>query len=355
MFNAEYRFRGAWAAGCAAIAGIAVVGPCAGCSNDDDAGPPTTPIVINQRNAVKVASEALVTNANLGSTDMAGSPATGSAATAMATALHAVHGAAGPAWQRRLRDTGPANADPTTDACAVSGTVTTVPADTPAGATTVTFDQCVETAGTSMTGTLTYHSLIFHSSDTAFGLTATVDSNVTITQGALSYFEDGAYTLDLQLLEAPNAGLASEVFELRGDDLTYTITNAGAAFEKVALSGFDVRLEVDLSVAPEQTSSTVGYTVASSRLDGEIAVTTTVPLAQITDPAAPRRFPHAGRLLVVGANNTRLQATVLGDESYAPPSGQAQIELQLDVGIGTFGAPIWTSWDELTATAASSD
>ena len=209
MCNAEDRFSGDWASGHAAVAGIALVaGLFGGCSNHDDAGPPTTPVVITQHNAVKVASEALVTNANLGRTGLAGNPSTGSGVAAMATTLHTVHATAMP---RLRRSAGPANAGPTTDACALSGTVTTLAADTAADTTTVTFDDCVEIAGTSMAGMLTYHSLLFSSSDTGFGMTATVDSNVTITQGALGYIEDGGYTLELKLLAA-NDGPASEVF-----------------------------------------------------------------------------------------------------------------------------------------------
>ena len=36
-----------------------------------------------------------------------------------------------------------------------------------------------------------------------------------------------------------------------------------------------------------------------------------------------------------------------------PPAGQGQIELQVDPGTGTFGAPIWTSWAELSAMVAT--
>jgi len=48
-----------------------------------------------------------------------------------------------------------------------------------------------------------------------------------------------------------------------------------------------------------------------------------------------------------------LQITILGDETFTPPAGQGQIELQGDPGTGTFGAPIWTSWAELSAMVAT--
>ena len=43
--------------------------------------------------------------------------------------------------------------------------------------------------------------------------------------------------------------------------------------------------------------------------------------------------------------------TILGDESFTPPAGQGQIELQIDPGTGAFGAPIWTSWGTLSLIA----
>jgi hypothetical protein len=241
------------------------------------------------------------------------------------------------------------------DACGISGTVTTVAADTAAGTARVTFADCVETAGISITGTLTYTGLALTGSDSSLALTATVDSDVTITQGELAYSEVGGYTLDFTVVSASATGVSSEVFDLHGDKLAISVAMRGAPIEHTALIGFDVHVEVDLTAAPEHTTSKISYTVASTRLDGEITVATTIPLAQLTEPATPRRFPYTGRLTISGAGGTRLQVTVLGDETYAPPASQAQLELQLDLGFGTFGAPIWASWDMLSAAAMATD
>lgn len=334
----------------AALVGAVALASLGGCAKEDP-GPPLTPIVIDQHNAVMVASEALVTNANLGSTGMVGSPA--AAAKAAVAALPVMQRAAVSRLQPRLR--GAAPAEPVVEACGISGTVTTVAADSAAGATRVTFADCVETAGISMNGTLAYTGLALTGSDSSLALTATVNSDVTITQGELGYSEVGGYTLDFMVVSAPTTGLTSEVFDLHGDKLAISVTMSGAPLEHLVLTGFDVHFEVDLSATPEHTTSTVSYTVASSRLDGEITVATTTPLAQLTEPATPRRFPYTGRLTISGASGTRLQVTVLGDETYVPPASQAQLELQLDMGFGTFGPPIWASWDMLSATAMSTD
>jgi len=330
----------------AVLAGAGILASLGGCTKEDP-GPPLTPITITKANAVMVASEALVTNANLGSTGLVGSPAAG--AKAAVAALPALQRAA----VSQLRRAAPA--EPMIDACGISGTVTTVAADSAAGTTRVTFENCVETAGISMNGTLKYTGLALTPSDSALALSATVDSDVTITQGELGYAETGGYTLDFTLMSTPTTGLSSEVFDLHGDKLDISVTMGGAPLERIMLAGFDVHFEVDLTAAPERTTSTISYTVASSRLAGEITVATTAPLAQLTEPATPRRFPYTGRLTISGISGTRLQVTVLGDESYTPPASQAQVELQLDMGFGSFGAPIWASWDALSATATATE
>jgi hypothetical protein len=53
--------------------------------------------------------------------------------------------------------------------------------------------------------------------------------------------------------------------------------------------------------------------------------------------------------LITGADKERLQVTILGDETFVPPMGEGQIELQLDSGSGSFGPPTWLNWATLTA------
>jgi hypothetical protein len=45
----------------------------------------------------------------------------------------------------------------------------------------------------------------------------------------------------------------------------------------------------------------------------------------------------------------RLQVTILGDETFVPPAGEGQIELQLDSGTGSFAPAVWLSWATLSA------
>jgi hypothetical protein len=95
--------------------------------------------------------------------------------------------------------------------------------------------------------------------------------------------------------------------------------------------------------------SSFNSTLASSRLNGEITVTTTQEFKQIVDPAERRLYPYTGQLLIAGASSVRLQATILGDETFVPPAGEGQIELQQDSGTGSFGPAVWLSWATLSA------
>jgi hypothetical protein len=79
---------------------------------------------------------------------------------------------------------------------------------------------------------------------------------------------------------------------------------------------------------------------------------TTIPGARDAGISS-RQHPFAGQILISGANHTRLQITILGDETFTPPTGQGQIELQVDPGTGTFGAPIWTRWAERSAVVST--
>lgn len=85
---------------------------------------------------------------------------------------------------------------------------------------------------------------------------------------------------------------------------------------------------------------------APPRLQGHIRVLSTQDIKLGTGT-----YPFTDQILVRGAHHTRLQITILGDEAVTPPAGQGPIELPIDPGTGTFGAPIWTRWPALSVLA----
>ncbi len=179
-------------------------------------------------------------------------------------------------------------------------------------------------------------------------ISANVADALTIVVGAVSYAETGDYAFSFSASKTA-AGISTETFGLTGSSLSISVSKSGAVSDSVTLTNFDFNFEEDLTVSPHQLYSSFNYTLASSKLNGKITVATTREFKQIVDPAETHLYPYAGQLMIEGANSVRLQATILGDETFVPPMGEGQIELQLDSGTGSFGPAIWLSWATLTA------
>lgn len=311
---------------------LALATASAGCGG----GNAQPPLPISESNATSVAAEALITtgldpiSVQLPSGSISGVAATlrslGAGAVQRLTALAA----------------GPQNADGTmTVPCAGGGTSTIVTAGT---TETVTYTNCVQDPTTSaqIDGTIRLTGQFPTSSSTRVSLTESFD--FTVTQGSLTVAESGGFTVVITI--APNPSDSTEE-QVTGDSLNVSLSVGGKLRDQVTLSSFDIDLSNQLTSTDQQVER-FSYDVDSSRLKGHISVMTTQDITQLIDAFMPRRYPFAGQVLISGANLTRLQITILGDESFTPPAGQGQIELQVDPGTGAFGAPIWTSWSELS-------
>jgi archaellin len=308
----------------------------AGCGGSDDSQPP---LVLTEANAPAVAAEALITAGQttsgvqgpLGGLSLAAtSPLPGAGRRAV---QHLAAGATG------AQVAAPGTM---TEACAAGGSTTTVSSSTSA---TVTFSNCQEDASTRINGTLTL-TIKTSSGSTSSDLSFSVSVNLTITAGALSFAESGGYDLSLKSSTDPNA--SGTELQLTGSHLSVSLSG-GAASDKLTLSNFDIDVKQDLSNTPNQQIETIDYDIDSTRLKGHISVMTNDPVKQILDAGIPREFAHAGQVLITGANHTRLQITILGDETFTPPAGQGQVKIELDTGAGSFGAPIWVNWTALKA------
>jgi len=330
----------------------AVAGAAAGCGGGSS-GPATmssmagvnSPLALTQSNANATAAEAIVTPGALSVGTAAGvsaAPASVVPATLRAIDRRVAQGMQPGATAR------PAGAGTVTISCAVGGSVTVVTSSD--GMTlTVTLADCSEAAGTSVNGTQTYANFTLTTTGSSDSISANVTDTLTIVVGALSFAEMGDYAFAFSANKALNGAVTTETFDLSGSSLSVSVTKSGAATDSVTLTNFDFNFEEDQTVSPHQLYSSLSFTLASSRLDGTITVTTTREFKQIVDPSETRMYPYTGQLLIMGAGSERLQVTVLGDETFVPPAGEGQIELQLDSGSGTFGAPTWLSWATLTA------
>jgi hypothetical protein len=336
----------------AALLGALVAGALAGCGAGSS-GPATmsamagvnSPLAIDQSNATATAAEAIVTPTALSSGATAAISATPAAVVPAALSAVDRRVAQGMLTAANVR---PAGAGTVTIPCTVGGSITVVTSAD--GMTlTVTFAECSEAAGTSVNGTQTYTNFTLTMTSASDSISANVSDALTIVVGALSYAEMGDYAFAFAADKTAGGAVTTETFDLSGSSLAVSVSNSGAVSDSVTLTNFDFNFEEDQTVSPHQLYSSLSFTLASSRLNGTIVVTTTQEFKQIDDPSMTRLYPYTGQLLITGADKERLQITILGDETFVPPAGEGQIELQLDSGSGSFGSPTWLSWATLTA------
>ena len=335
--------------GFVACLGVAAVAGCGGGgSSNAGAGAGTAATLTLSRTNAQATAGAAIT-ANGGITNAATVPPAGSAS--LATSAPGLLGGVDRRFAQSLlasaRKSINAVGDNTqTDPCAVSGTVTTVTAADGKSAT-VSFAACAETANFVLNGTQTYANLSLTLPTMAVPtatLSADVSTNVTLLIGAYTEVEQGGYAFTFSANFLPLGGITTETFGLSGTRLMVTVSKGGTLIDSATLSNFDLSYLEDLTVSPHQLNSTVTYTINSTLLNGQFLVRTLQTLQQTADPLVARLYPHSGQLEIDGANGTRLLMTIKGDETYVPPAGQGQIEYQLDLNTGTFGAPFWGNW-----------
>jgi hypothetical protein len=336
------------------VFGVLVVGALAGCGGGASASGtmsavpgPNTPLAINQGNATATAAEAIVTPATLAATATTAAGAGAAAPAAVPPSLSSIDRRVVQRWFSS-QNVLPAVAGTVTMPCVVGGSFTAV-TSADAKTLTVTFADCSEVAGTSVGGAQTYTNLTLTTQSSLDSISANVKDALTIVVGAVSYAETGDYAFSFSANKTANGGFSTETFGLIGSSLTISVSKGGAISDSVTLTNFDFNFEEDLTVSPHQLYSSFNYTLASSRLNGEITVATTQEFKQIVDPAETHLYPYAGQLMIAGANSMRLQVTILGDETFVPPAGEGQIELQLDSGTGSFAPAVWLSWATLSA------
>ena len=235
----------------------------------------------------------------------------------------------------------PSDATETTTNCAVSGTIVVDPS-ADGTSETDTFDSCQETADLSLNGVLSYTGLLLNVTPTEASLTANVQDNLTLGLGAITEVENGSY--DISLVYTP---ATSVVFDLTNVDLAALINYNGAPLDSERLSNANINLTEDLTISPNQLYADFSYTLASTLLNGTVSANTAQTIKRIADPSVSHTFPYTGQVVLLGSNNTRERIRIWGDETYLPPAGQGQVEIDFDPGTGSYAAPIWVNWSTL--------
>jgi hypothetical protein len=222
-------------------------------------------------------------------------------------------------------------------ACNVSGNVTSTFADnnndgalSVGDAATIVYNDCRDSASTSVTGTL----VVTLTSVSGNDFVATADlQNVHATDQGLTSSVNGQFTLSettpgSQTVTALTIGAGGLVASVQSTSYTDSITFA---------SGMRIQTVYDASTADTSLRMDGGF--SSSRLGGDLTLTTVQPLVEHMNDTNP----SSGQVRAVGANNGAVLMTVLN---------ATQVQLQLDAdGDGSYEGSTTMNWSTLIGQA----
>lgn len=321
-----------------AASALALLSACGG--DDSPSSPTSAPLAITSTNQTDVARASI--NGGLAISLAQGSLGGGSSSSAVASRAHALgavlarvlHVAAG--QRKGIASTGAhASAVSTsTDACAVSGTVTTTFDDKDGNGyasngdvLTAAFSQCRDSTSSTINGTVVV-TIVGTPSDSQFTANAqfqdvsVVDSGATSTvNGAASLTETDGPTTSNSSITVGNAGL--------------TITVASASYNDSLVFDAGTVVTTNESSSSGTTSITASGAFSSHLLGGHVTIATPTPLVQADADA----YPRSGVIHIIGASGSALLLTVLSN---------AQVQLQLDAnGDGTYESTSTVAWTTL--------
>ena len=271
---------------------------------------PTTPIAITTANADQVADESLDALENMDAGFDAGSivAPTDTSRTKFSDLVSLV--------RKKHREASPALAVGAVQNCTSGGTVT-YPDSVLSFPLTITFNGCVEAAGT-------------------------INGSITVTgSGNLDSTFNGSFIFNNMTLNGPiNYGLNGTLNVSYTDNGVNESGSVSSALIQIT-EGSDVTDITNLSLAYTENYSTgagsenINYTVNSTRLNGSVTVATTTTLLYRNN----NDYPYIGQAVITGASGTKIRLTATNDD----PTDTSAVIKEVDTGSG-YGPTTTLSW-----------
>jgi hypothetical protein len=235
--------------------------------------------------------------------------------------------------------TRPAAATSSTDACSLSGSITTTLYDADHSQSlsngdtlTLTFNQCRDSSTDAVSGVLTF---------TIGSVTSASGNNVQFG-GSLAFVQlsatSGTHVANIQGSVGVTAAITATSFQIAltvgADALTVTSSAPGYLDTIVYDPGMQLTVTATDGTVTQADVALNGSFTASS-IGGRVSVTTVLPLHQLGTDANP----SSGQVVVTGASGTHLRVTVLDATS---------VQLELDAnGDGGYERSGVFAWDTL--------
>jgi len=232
--------------------------------------------------------------------------------------------------------TRPAAASSSTDACAISGSVTTTLNDadnsqsvSSGDSLTLTFNQCQDSANDATNGTMVF---------TIGSVTPATSSDVQFS-GSLAFQQvtitSGTHSAGISGSVGVAAAITATSFQLAlnvGSN-ALTVTSSAPGYLNTIVYDPDMQLTVTATDGTvSQTQVTLNGTFTASSIGGRIQVATVQPVTQLGTDA----YPSSGQIVVTGTAGTHLRVTALD-------ATRAQLELDAN-GDGTYEASVVLAW-----------
>jgi hypothetical protein len=234
-----------------------------------------------------------------------------------------------------------AGVSPTTDPCAVSGSITTTLSDADGSRSvsngdslTIVFNQCQESSADVVDGAMVF---------TLSTVTSAASGDVQFT-GGLAFVEliatSGARSTEIQGSVGVSAAIAATSFQLVltvGADALTVATSAPGYLDTVV---YEPAMQLTVTVSDggvAQSDVTLNGSFSAASIGGRVLVATVQPLRQLDTDA----YPSSGQVVVTGASGTHLRLTALNT---------SQVQLELDAnGDGAYEGSGVFAWGTLAA------